>query len=181
MKHKLILLALLAALAVPRPAAAQFFGVRLNALAAATGTLNLALEAAVTDRWSLEAALYWNPIDTPTYSTRLTGVQLGARRWFYETFVGHFLGVQATYASYIWGGRHDTYKGTLGGLGLSYGYAWMLSKRWNLTLEAGVGIYRMRDTQRLRTLPEYEPYTVHRYKRWAAGPSRAEVSFTYLF
>ena len=171
MKHKLILLALLAALAVPRHAAAQFFGVRLNALAAATGTLNLALEA----------ALYWNPIDTPTYSTRLTGVQLGARRWFYETFVGHFLGVQATYASYIWGGRHDTYKGTLGGLGLSYGYAWMLSKRWNLTLEAGVGIYRMRDTRRLRTLPEYEPYTVHRYKRWAAGPSRAEVSFTYLF
>lgn len=183
MRNKTLLLALaaLSALCVPLHAAAQFFGVRINALAAATGTVNVALEAAVADRWSLDAALYWNPIDTQSYSSHLMGVQLGVRRWFYEAYVGHFLAAQITYASYTFGGRRDTYKGNLQGAGLSYGYAWMLSKRWNLTLEAGIGIYRMRDTRRLRTIPQYDTYTIRRYTRWAAGPSRAEVSFTYLF
>lgn len=141
LRHLFFALITLGALALPRQAAAQFFGVRVNALAAASGTLGVGLEAAVADRWSLDLAAYWNPIDTRTYSTRLLGVQLGASRWFYEAFVGHFVSGQLTYAAYTLGGRRDTYKGTLSGVGLSYGYTWMLSKRWNLTLEAGVGLY----------------------------------------
>lgn len=181
LRHLSFAMITLLALAVPRHATAQFFGVHVNALAAATGTLDVGLEAAVADRWSLNLTAYWNPIDTRTYSTRLLGVQLGARRWFYEAYVGHFVSGQLTYAAYTLGGRRDTYKGTLSGVGLSYGYTWMLSKRWNLTLEAGFGLYYMRDTRRPRTLPDFDPYTIRHYKRWAVGPSRAECSFTYLF
>ena len=69
----------------------------------------------------------------------------------------------------------------MAGIGFSYGYAWLLSKRWNITAEIGIGIYRMTDTRRDRMPPEYEPIFIHHYKRWVVGPSRAEVSFNYLF
>lgn len=57
-----ILMVLLMALwGEPHKAAAQIFAVRANALAACTATLNLGVEVALTDRWSLEGALFWNP------------------------------------------------------------------------------------------------------------------------
>ena len=52
-----ILMVLLMALwGSPHKAAAQIFAVRANALAACTATLNLGVEVALTDRWSLEGA-----------------------------------------------------------------------------------------------------------------------------
>lgn len=72
----------------PHKAAAQIFAVRANALAACTATLNLGAEVALTDRWSLEGALFWNPLRTEEFATSFRAVQLGARYWFYETQVG---------------------------------------------------------------------------------------------
>ena len=51
----------------PHKAAAQIFAVRANALAACTATLNLGVEVALTDRWSLEGALFWNPVRSFMY------------------------------------------------------------------------------------------------------------------
>ena len=34
---------------------------------------------------------------------------------------------------------------------------------------------------RARIPPEYESIFIHHYKRWVVGPSRAEISFNYLF
>ena len=112
---------------------------------------------------------------------RLYAAQIGTKRWLYEAFVGHFIGSQLTYGNYLYGGSRRYYKGGMAGLGFSYGYAWLLSKRWNVTAEIGVGVFYMKDTRRDRTLPEYESIIIHHYKRWVVGPSRAEVSFNYLF
>ena len=112
---------------------------------------------------------------------RLYAAQIGTKRWLYEAFVGHFIGGQLTYGNYLYGGSRRYYKGDMAGIGFSYGYAWLLSKRWNITAEIGIGIYRMTDTRRDRMPPEYEPIFIHHYKRWVVGPSRAEVSFNYLF
>lgn len=162
-------------------ASAQFFAVKANALAAFTGTVNVGVDAAVQDKWTLDMSGYWNPINTDSFSCRLYGLQIGAKRWFYEAFVGHFVGGQLTYASYLYGGSRHYYKGHMSGIGLSYGYAWLLSKRWNLSAEIGIGLYRMKDTRRERTPSQYEPIFIHHYKRWVIGPSRAEISFSYLF
>ncbi len=105
-------------------------------------------EAALTDNWSLELSGYWNPVQTASLSMNFHAVQLGGRYWFYESFVGHFLGQHLTYVGYDLGSRTKRYKGHACGLGVSYGYAWMLSKRWNVAVEAGVGLYRTKDTRR---------------------------------
>lgn len=39
----------------------------------------------------------------------------------------------------------------------------------------------MKDTPRERVLSEYGPIYIHSYKHRVLGPSRAEVSFNYLF
>lgn len=172
---------LLCLLALHHKADAQFFGLRTNVLALATGTINAGLDLSVSDKWSTDISVSWNPIDTPTYSTRTIGVQVGTKRWLYESFVGHFIGAHMAYTDYRIGGKAHTYEGEAAAIGISYGYAWMLSKRWNLTLEAGMGIYYMRDTRQERRISDYEPYYLRHYRRWTIAPTRAEVSFNYLF
>lgn len=165
----------------PHSAAAQYFSAKINALAALTGTVNVGLDAALADKWTLDIAGYWNPIDTDSFSCRLYAAQVGTKRWLYEAFVGHFVGSQLTYADYLYGGSRHYYKGSMAGLGFSYGYAWLLSKRWNLSAEVGIGVFFMKDTRRQRTLPQYETIYIHHFKRWVVGPSRAEISINYLF
>lgn len=142
-KQRIILFLLLSAAlwGLPRRASAQIFAVRANALAACSATLNVGAETALTDNWSLELSGYWNPVNTASLSMNFHAVQLGGRYWFYESFVGHFLGQHLTYADYDLGSRTKRYKGNAYGLGVSYGYAWMLSKRWNIALEAGIGLF----------------------------------------
>ena len=123
--------------AIHHRTAAQFFGVRANTLAALTGTVAVGAEAALTDNWTVETSAYWNPIRTERLTTQVGAVQLGVRHWFYEDFVGHFLGLHASWVDYRIGNRRRTYDGRAYGIGISYGYAWILSKRWNLVVEAG--------------------------------------------
>ena len=91
--------------AIHHRAAAQFFGVRVNALAALTGTVAVGAEAALTDNWTVETSAYWNPIRTERLTTQVGAVQLGVRHWFYEDFVGHFLGLHASWVDYRIGNR----------------------------------------------------------------------------
>lgn len=182
-RQKIIVFTLLfiALWGLPRNAEAQFFSAKVNALAALTGTVNVGVDAAVSDKWTVDLSGYWNPINSDSFSCRLYGVQAGTKRWLYEAFVGHFIGGQLTYGNYLYGGSRRYYKGDMAGLGFSYGYAWLLSKRWNVTAEIGIGVYYMQDTRRDRRPPEYETIYIHHYKRWVIGPSRAEISFNYLF
>ena len=181
-KQRVILFVLLTAAlwGAPYKAAAQIFAVRANALAACTATLNVGAEAAPTDNWSLEMSGYWNPVQTASLSMNFHAVQLGSRYWFYESFVGHFLGQHLTYVGYDLGSRTKRYKGHAYGLGVSYGYAWMLSKRWNIAVEAGVGLYRTKDTRHDPTVSDWEDEYIYRYRRWTLAPTKLEVSFSFL-
>ena len=79
------------------------------------------------------------------------------------------------------GSRTKRYKGHAYGLGVSYGYAWMLSKRWNIALEAGIGLYHTRDTRRDPTVSDWEDEYIYHYRRWTLAPSKLELSFSYIF
>ena len=57
----------------------------------------------------------------------------------------------------------------------------MLSKRWFLTVEAGVGLYRTKDTRRDPTVGDWDDEYIYHHRRWTLAPSRLEVSFSYLF
>ena len=101
--------------------------------------------------------------------------------WFYESFVGHFIGQHLTYAGYDLGSRTKRYKGHAYGFGVSYGYAWMLSKRWNVALEAGIGLFHTEDIRRDPTVSDWEDEYIYRYRRWTLAPSKMELSFSYIF
>lgn len=181
-KYVITVILLLAALwGVHRSAAAQIFAVRADALAALTGTLHLGAEVSVADRWSVEASGYWNPINTSDLSMNFHAVQLGSRYWFYESFVGHFVGGQLSYVGYDLGSRTKRYDGRAYGIGFSYGHAWILSKRWFVTLEAGLGVYYTKDVRRDPTVGDWDDEYIYHYRRWTLAPSRLELSFSYLF
>lgn len=165
----------------PHGAAAQIFAVRADALAALTGTLHLGGEVSVADKWSVEASGYWNPVKTSSLSMNFHAVQIGGRYWLYESFVGYFVGGQLSYVDYDLGSRTKRYDGRAYGIGISYGYAWMLSKRWFVTVEAGVGLYRTTDTRRDPTIGDWDDEYIYHYRRWTLAPSRLELSFSYLF
>ena len=86
-----------------------------------------------------------------------------------------------TYVGYDLGSRTKRYKGHAYGLGVSYGYAWMLSKRWNIALEAGIGLFHPEDTRRDPTVSDWEDEYIYRYRRWTLAPTKLEVSFSYIF
>lgn len=134
MMRKLFIL-LLCVLAA-HTASAQIFTVRADALASLTGTVDLGAEVSVADKWTVEVAGRWNPIRTTSLSTNFYAVQFGSRYWLYESFVGHFIGQHIMYADYDIGSRHKHYDGRAFGVGVSYGYSWMLSLRWNVSVEA---------------------------------------------
>ena len=165
----------------PHGAAAQIFAVRADALAALTGTLHLGGEVSVADKWSVEASGYWNPVKSSSLSMNFHAVQISGRYWLYESFVGHFVGGQLSYVGYDLGSRTRRYDGRAYGIGFSYGHAWMLSKRWFVTLEAGIGLYRTKDARRDPTVGDGDDEYIYHYRRWTLAPSRLEVSFSYLF
>lgn len=76
-------------------------------------------------------------------------VQPELRYWLCESFNGHFLGVHPFYGQYNIGGVRylglSDYRrqGNVMGVGLSYGYQWILSPRWGLEGSLGIGYARM--------------------------------------
>jgi hypothetical protein len=77
-------------------------------------------------------------------------IQPELRYWSCEPFNGHFWGIHAGYARYNIGGiklpffpeqklETTRYQGNLYGVGLSYGYQWILSPRWNFEATIGLG------------------------------------------
>ncbi len=159
-------------------ASAQFFAVKTNAPGWVMGTVNAGVEVAVEKQWSLELSGYWNPVRTDRFSAQSWWVQPAVRWWMYEHFVGHFFAAHPACGRYDVGGDRFHRQGWLAGVGVSYGYAWIIAKRWNLTVEGGVGLYYMRDRY---VTDDWEPLRIVHARRGILAPSKVELSFSYLF
>ena len=71
-----LMLCLLALWGKPHRVAAQFFSAKVNALAALTATVNVGVDAAVADKWTLDLSAYWNPVNSDSFSCRLYAAQM---------------------------------------------------------------------------------------------------------
>lgn len=134
---------------------AQKAAIKNNLLYDATATPNLALEMALSRKTTLElgAGLNWfNFSDNRRFKHLL--VQPELRWWTCDVFNGHFFGIHVHGAQFNVGGwdipvgRLDTFKdnrsqGYLYGGGISYGYQWILSPRWNFEASIGGGYARI--------------------------------------
>ena len=122
----------------------QKTAVKNNLIYDATATPNLALEIALGKKTTLELGAGYNPF---TFSENKKAkhwlVQPELRLWTCEAFNGHFFGIHGHAAQFNVGGwdipvgrleifKDNRYQGYLYGGGISYGYQWLLSPRWNL-------------------------------------------------
>ena len=173
------------------PAAAQRFGVKTNALHWATaGTLNAGLDAGVGKRTSLELTGDYNPwtLDRDeNQKLKFWSVMPEFRYWLCERFNGHFFGLHSGYGEYNISGvripfqnkstQEHRYEGWATGIGISYGYTWILGKRWNLEANIGAGyIYTKYDKYECKTCGRFKG----NQKKHYFGPTKAGISLIYI-
>ena len=101
---------------------AQKWAVKSNLLYDATATINLGVEAALGPRVTLDISGNYNPWEFGDARWKHWLIQPEVRYWLCERFNGHLYGA-----------------------GLSYGYQWLIGKRWNLEATVGLGYARLWD------------------------------------
>ena len=130
---------------------AQTLAVKTNLLYDATATVNIGAEVALAPKWTLDVSGNYNAWDwKDNRKWRHFLVQPEARYWLCEKFNGHFFGLHIHGGQFNAGNvstpfglfgdcRNTRHEGWYYGAGVSYGYQWILGKRWNLELDLGVG------------------------------------------
>lgn len=169
----------------------QSVAVKSNLLYGAVGEApNMGIETALSPRTTLLVWGGYNPFPLGKNgrgsSNRkmkhwLAGTEF--RYWLCERFNGQFLGTHLLGGKYNIGGTRlfglddRRVQGYAIGAGISYGYQWILSPRWNLEVSAGIGYMRL----------GYDKYTcalcgekLATEKKNYIGPTRAAISFIYL-
>lgn len=169
------------------PLYAQKAALKTNLLYDATATPNLGLEFALAPRWTLAFSAGINPFafnNNRKWKHWLTEGEV--RYWLCERFYGHFFGLHVGggefnvgRVSFPWPKLDKTYRyeGWAALVGASYGYSWVLGKRWNLEATIGFGIMHA-DYKRFDCphCGEYEGKS----KETFFSPTRAGVSLIYM-
>ncbi len=194
MKIKLLLIPLLAIL-IYIPANAQKVALKSNLLYDATLSPNLGIEIGLAPRWTLDVSGNFNLWTVGNgHKWRHWLIQPEARYWFCQRFAGQFVGLHAIGMQYNLGKldlpftflgtnfrnlKDRRYEGWGVGAGVAYGYAWPLSRHWNLEAEFGFGwIWTKNDAY-----PCAECGTrllkgkVHNY----VGPTKLALNLEYVF
>lgn len=169
---------------------AQDIGVKTNILYWATSTPNLGFEFGLGKRTTLDLTGGYNPWTLDREANRKIRhwmVMPEFRYWLCERFNGHFFGVHSGYAFYNLSGvripfrgkstKDHRYQGWATGLGLSYGYNWILGKRWNLEATLGFGyVYTNYDKYDCATCGKFRGSQDKHY----FGPTKAGISIIYM-
>ena len=85
------------------------------------------------------------------------------------------IGTAANYNSLLNDTRHAGY--AFGG-GLTYGYSFVLGKRWSLETSIGAGALHLRE-KRFNENTEAEPESANR-RQWVFAPLKAGVTLVYI-
>lgn len=171
-------------------ASAQDVALKTNLLYWATTTPNIGLEIGLGRQTSLELSGGYNPW-TLNKDTNMKIKHWMAipefRYWLCERFNGHFFGIHTGYAFYNISGvrlpfhsasmKDHRYQGWATGVGVSYGYSWIIGKRWNIEATLGLGyIYTNYDRYDCATCGRFRGTDVKHY----FGPTKAGVTLIYL-
>lgn len=133
----------------------QSTALKTNLLYWGTTSPNLQLEFGLRKKTTFELSAGFNLFEfSDNKKFKHVLVQPEYRYWFCERFNGHFLGVHAHGAQFNVGGldvpvgrldifKDNRYEGYLYGGGISWGYQWVLSPRWNFEASIGGGYARI--------------------------------------
>ena len=165
-------------------ASAQSLAVKTNALYWATATPNVGLEYAVAPRWTIGIGGGYNPWtfdkEKNTKAKHFL-VSPEARYWFCESFLGHFIGVNANYTQFNVCGiplfKDARREGWAVGAGLTYGCSWPISRCWSIEADIGLGVwYTSHNTFEARKCGLFN----ETISKVAFGPTSLGLSFIYM-
>lgn len=158
---------------------AQRVALKSNALYWATLSPNLGAEFRVSRHYTFNLEVGGNPFKlSDKFQTRFAGITPEVRYWFEgRPHARHFMGLMGMAAAYdlVLQDRHHT--GSAFGGGLTYGYSFVLGKRWSLETTVGAGVLKIREKN--YATHEYAPETANRNKVIFA-PLKLGVTFVYL-
>ncbi len=194
MKKKMMI-TMLACLGISLTAIAQKVAIKTNLLYDATTTFNLGAEFGLSPQWTLDMSGNYNPWTfSHNKKWKHWQVQPEARYWFCNKMMGHFIGLHALGGQYNLGNidadfmlmgtdfsklKDHRFEGWMVGAGIAYGYAWTLSKHWNLEAEIGLGyVFSKYDKYNCEKCGEkIESDQSHHY----VGPTKAALNLVYVF
>lgn len=172
----------------------QEVAVKTNLIYDALLSPTLGVEVGLAPKWTAEIDGTINNWAINDRRWKQWMVQPEIRYWFCQSFSGHFLAAHLIGGQYNFGNLKNNikflgtdfsqltdhrYQGWMAGVGIGYGYSWILSRHWNLEAEIGIGwIYTRSDVyncfdcgKKIRTdVP-------HNY----VGPTKAAISILYIF
>lgn len=164
---------------MPDRADAQTVGVSTNALGWATLSPNIGVEVGFAGNWSVSLDGLINPF---TYSngrkSNLWMVQPEVRYWPRHKFAGHVFGIHGQYGQYDWSMCKMGYRGDLKGGGISYGYAYMFHRKWNVEGTIGFGYNRLDFINRYDPFDPQSCFGPSSFNYW--GITRIGIKFTYF-
>lgn len=174
---------------------AQEIGIKTNLASDALLNANIGAEMRLSPKWSINLTGDFNFWDlSHDRKWKHWTVMPEARYWLCDALGGHFLGAHLLAGEFNVGNldlpfsflgtdyrqlRDNRFQGWRAGIGIAYGYSWLLSKHWNLEAEIGIG------------------YVYARYDRYECadcgrkvesnrslnyfGPTKAAINLVYIF
>ena len=120
---------------------AQRIAITSNLLEDVVLTPNIGVDIVVEDRQSLtfDASISPYKVTTEFYNKRMT-FRAGYKFWFNQAFYAHYVGVDAVLSSSDVALEKVASRDEYFGLGIGYGYSFILNKRLNLVPNVGVGM-----------------------------------------
>ena len=164
------------------------FAIKTNALYWATSTPNLGFEVALAKKLTLDVSGNYNPWKfSKDRQIKHWLVQPELRYWLCERFNGHFFGLHAGYTEYNISNvripfrpassKDHRYQGWGAGVGISYGYSWIIGRRWDLEATGGGGyVYTDYDKYDCVTCGTFRGTNTKHY----FGPTKIGISFVYI-
>lgn len=174
---------------------AQEIGIKTNLVSDALLNANIGAEMRLSPKWSIDLTgdfNFWNLSHDRKWKHWI--VMPEARYWLCDALGGHFFGAHILGGEFNVGNldlpfsflgsdfrhlRDNRYQGWLAGVGIAYGYSWLLSKHWNLEAEIGIGyVYaRYNRFECADCGRKVESDRSHHY----FGPTKAAINLVYVF
>lgn len=191
---RIITISMLMFLAMNLVVYAQDVGLKTNLFYGIyTQTPNLGVEIALSPKSTLNIESGYNPWNlNGSESNNKKKVhwlaEIDYRYWLCQKFNGNFIGLHVLGSEYnisqhrlpfLFGKNSENYRfqGWAAGIGIQYGYQFILSQHWNLELSLGLGYARLNyGKYECRKCGE----KLEQVKKNYLGPTKASVSLIYL-
>ena len=161
---------------------AQNIALRSSGTLLATLSPNIEVSGTLTKKMTVHLPVIYNPwkLGQNSRMQQLTCMP-GARYWFEQSYLHWFCSAYAVASKFnvggFWGHKYR-YSGNLYGTGVGFGYSYVLSKQFNLDLEAGAALVWMNAK---KSGWEESARLYNRIKGWRVIPSKFDVSIVYFF